>query len=200
VARNLTLLWMKDDPTGMELAEVRLTANRLTAVGVALGSQPSAYRLDYRLETSPGFFTSRLRCTCRGEGWSRAVDLSRAPGGPWRISARSSGESDLPPPGGSAAALDGAVDCDLGLSPLTNTLPIRRERLLEVGSTVELVATWVSVPDLRIFPDQQRYTVDRADDRGATIRFEAVDGSFAANILVDRDGFVLDYPGIARRL
>ena len=32
------------------------------------------------------------------------------------------------------------------------------------------------------------------------IRYEAVDGSFTADIRVDRDGIVIDYPGIARRL
>jgi len=32
------------------------------------------------------------------------------------------------------------------------------------------------------------------------LRYEAIDGTFAANITVDRDGLVVDYPGIARRL
>jgi hypothetical protein len=32
------------------------------------------------------------------------------------------------------------------------------------------------------------------------VRYESTDGSFAANITVDRDGIVVDYPGIARRL
>ena len=37
-----------------------------------------------------------------------------------------------------------------------------------------------------------------ADHR--VVRFEAVDGSFAADITLDNDGVVTDYPGIARRL
>jgi hypothetical protein len=32
------------------------------------------------------------------------------------------------------------------------------------------------------------------------IRYEASDGSFAADVTLDRDGLVIDYPGIARRL
>ena len=32
------------------------------------------------------------------------------------------------------------------------------------------------------------------------IRYEAVDGSFTADIRADGDGIVIDYPGIARRL
>jgi hypothetical protein len=32
------------------------------------------------------------------------------------------------------------------------------------------------------------------------IRYEALEGSFKADIRVDRDGFVIDYPGIAPRL
>jgi hypothetical protein len=32
------------------------------------------------------------------------------------------------------------------------------------------------------------------------LRCEATDGTFTADIKVDQEGFVLDYPGIARRL
>jgi hypothetical protein len=32
------------------------------------------------------------------------------------------------------------------------------------------------------------------------IRYEATDGSFAADLTLDPDGIAIDYPGIARRL
>jgi len=41
--------WVKDDPPGMEFAQVTLTPRRLRAVGVAIGSTPVGYRLDYVL-------------------------------------------------------------------------------------------------------------------------------------------------------
>jgi hypothetical protein len=37
------------------------------------------------------------------------------------------------------------------------------------------------------------------DGGSRVIRFEAVDGTFDADITLDPDGIVTDYPGIARR-
>jgi uncharacterized protein len=59
---------------------------------------------------------------------------------------------------------------------------------------------WVSVPDLSVRADGQRYAFVSADQYQRVIRYEATDGTFAANITVDPDGLVIDYPGIARRL
>jgi hypothetical protein len=59
---------------------------------------------------------------------------------------------------------------------------------------------WVSVPDLGVHADGQRYTFMSATQDQSIIRYEAVDGSFAADITFDADGVVLDYPGIAHRL
>ena len=61
--------WVKDDPVGIEFAELAVAGERLTATGVAIGSAPLPYRLDYELKTEPAFVTARLRVTSRGEGW-----------------------------------------------------------------------------------------------------------------------------------
>lgn len=192
--------WVKDDPFGVEFAEIELSPQRLRAEGVAIGSDPMPYRLDYELETAAGYLTSRLRVSSRGEGWKRTLDLQRSPEGSWVIDADEVGDVDLPPAGGDPAALGGALDCDLGLSPMTNLMPILRHDLLAGGGPVELTAAWVSVPDLAVVADGQRYTFVRADAEARVIRYEALDGTFTAEIAVDREGFVLDYPGIARRL
>jgi uncharacterized protein len=59
---------------------------------------------------------------------------------------------------------------------------------------------WVAVPALTVTPDGQRYRHLRSGADHHRIRYEAIDGSFAANITVDSDAVVLDYPAIARRL
>jgi hypothetical protein len=95
--------------------------------------------------------------------------------------------------------LTGALDCDLGLSPVTNLMPILRNELHAGGDPIELTAAWVSVPDLSVRADGQRYaSIGTASDR--VVRYEAGDGTFTADITVDVDGLVIDYPGIARRL
>jgi len=79
-------------------------------------------------------------------------------------------------------------------------MPILRHKLLSGGNPVELTMAWVSIPDLSVRADGQRYASLRTDSDHRLIRYEASDGSFAADITLDSDGIVVDYPGIARRL
>ena len=183
-ARLQAVAWVKDDPFGVEFARVRLSADHLTATGVAIGTDPAPYRLDYTLETGEGFVTSRLQVTAESEEGRRALDLRRSAEGRW------SADVELPD-------LAGALDCDLGLSPLTNSMPALRHGLLEQpGEPVDFVMAWVSVPDLRMHASPQRY----APLGGGVVRFESLDDDFTAEITFDADGLVVDYPGIARRL
>jgi uncharacterized protein len=192
--------WVKDEPFGVEFAEIAIASRRLAATGVAIGTAPLPYRLDYELETEVGFVTKRLRVTSRGEGWRRELDLRRDEEGVWRAVTNGEGDVDLPPAGGDTARLADALDCDLGLSPVTNMMPILRHDLLHGGGPIELTTAWVEVPALAVRADGQRYRhVSSAADRHV-IRFEAVDGSFSADITVDADAVVVDYPGIARRV
>jgi hypothetical protein len=194
--------WSKTEPFGAEFAEIRTDGDALFAHGVAIGSAPSPYRLDYELETAPAFVTSRLVVRARGDGWMRSLDLRRAGSGAWDEKYSESGK----PPLATRAATDlrtlvGALDVDLGLSPLLNTPPVLRHGLLRGGS-VDLVMAWVSVPELTVHRSPQRYTFVRALDGGQSlVRFESLaqDG-FKADITYDAEGFVLDYPGIATRI
>jgi hypothetical protein len=195
------LAWAKEDPVGAEFALATRTGRCLQAVGVAVHEYPRPHRLDYRLQTDAGFGTARLRVVARGAGWRRELVLARTGAGAWTIAARAAGAVALPPPGGDAAALAGAVDCDLGLSPLTNTLPVLRLGLLHGGPPHELLVAWVAVPELSVRPYAQRYIPKGADARGRpVVRYEDAGGGFAADLTFDTDGYVLHYPGLAHRL
>jgi uncharacterized protein len=182
--RLRAVAWAKDDPPGMELAEVRLAGSELGASGVAIGSDPVPYRLDYSLVTGHGFVTTVLRIEARGEGLHNMLELSRSEAGRWSSNGR-----ELP-------NLDDALDCDIGLSPLTNSMPVLRHRLLAETRPVELLMAWVSVPDLSVHASPQRYT--GLGDR--VVRFDSLDDPFTADITFDDDGLVVNYPGIGRRL
>ncbi|MGO2041911.1 MAG: putative glycolipid-binding domain-containing protein [Cellulosimicrobium funkei] len=99
----------------------------------------------------------------RGLGWSRHLDLVRMPDGAWRADVR---EAGTPPSGLAApgvedpATLDRALDCDIALCPVTNTMPILRLGLLgddPPAHETHLVMAWVEVPSLRVLRSDQVY-------------------------------------------
>jgi hypothetical protein len=96
------------------------------------------------------------------------------------------------------SALDDALDCDLALSPLTNTMPVLRHGLLDRGRPVELLMAWVSVPDLAVIPSRQRYDHRRRRGRFSIVRYESESRDFAADLKFDQDGICVEYPRIGR--
>ncbi len=200
--------WSKTrEQGGAEWADVTLGPGTLVARGVGVAARPVPYRMAYRLEAGPGYVTRRLRVDTAGEGWSRRLDLRRSEAGSWSATARATGRPPLlrghplPPPGAGADvldALDGALDCDLGWCPLTNTMPVLRHGLLEPSQPHDFLMAFVEVPDLAVRPSFQRYSFVRRDGEGAIVRYES--GSFTADIRFDEDGLVVDYPRLGRRL
>ena len=192
------IAWVKEDG-GAEFADVLIQPHRLTASGIAIGSSAHGYRLDYKVETRSDFITSGLLVTARGEGWSRRLDLRRLRSGRWTARTSSRGNAEMPAPGGDMTAFDEALDCDLALSPLTNSMPVIRRGLLEGGGPVEFLMAWVSVPDLSVHPSRQRYTFLRKSGDISVVRYESESRDFVAELTFDADGLVIDYPGIGRR-
>jgi uncharacterized protein len=140
-----------------ETAQAELDERALRASGTQLGTDPLPYRLDYRLDASgEGYVTRSVRIAASGEGWARRLQLQRNPGGDWTREVGSEGELDLPAPG-DASDLGEALDCDLGFSPLTNTMPVLRHDLHRRAGRVDFVMAWISVPDLRVHASHQRY-------------------------------------------
>jgi hypothetical protein len=62
------LLWMKDDPLGMEHADVEIGDGGLEATSTALGTCPVAYRLDLALRADAAWVTRRLALRATGDG------------------------------------------------------------------------------------------------------------------------------------
>jgi hypothetical protein len=83
------------------------------------------------------------------------------------------------------------ADVDLSFTPATNTLPIRRLDL-RVGDQAEIEVAWLTWPDLDVRPVRQAYA-RLADDR-----YRYTQGDFAAELVVDDQGLVLDYEGLWR--
>jgi hypothetical protein len=172
------LVWRGLEEWLAEAAAVVIDGGRLTASGTQLGAEPVPYRVDYELVTADRFVTARLSAVARTGGGERRLELLRHPDGGWTVDG--AGRPDL----------DAALDCDLGNSPLTNTMPILR------AGGGDFVMAWVSVPDLAVHRSPQRY--EAIDAR--RVRYVGLDTGFSAELELDDDGLVVRYPRLAERL
>ena len=91
-------------------------------------------------------------------------------------------------------SLEGADFFDLGFSPLFNSLPVWRDRVLESGEARDYVMRFVTVPELSVTESNQRY--EPLGDR--RLRFRS--GAFTAELDFDDDGIVARYEGLAERV
>jgi len=82
----------------------------------------------------------------------------------------------------------GCVDVDLGFSPITNTLPIRRLDLA-VGASATVRAAWLRFPELELEVLEQVYRRVSKDQYA----YESGGGRFRADLTVDASGLVRRY-------
>ena len=183
--RIIDLTWEWLDRPGLEHARLELDGEEIIAsvvVVTVLDGQP--LRLNYA-----------MRCDSRWRFRTTLIEIESAPARACRsIDATDAGWAV---DGHARPDLAGCVDIDIMGSPITNTLPIRR-LTWPAGEMRELKMAYIALPDLEVAPVLQRYTrLDDADSSpGASQRFayRAVASGFSAELLVDGDGFVLDYP------
>jgi hypothetical protein len=139
---------------------------------------------------SIGFDAAWTARSARVEGRSAAgpseVSLAGDGAGAWEIN------------GKAAPALEGCLDVDLESSALTNAFPVRRLRLA-IGDDAEAPAVYVRAADLRVERLEQRYRRLDDDEDRQRYGYTAPRFGFACELLYDRFGLVLDYPGIATR-
>ena len=137
----------------------------------------------YEIACDTWFHTQRANIFLRDSSGERSLKID-ARDGRWFENGR---ENEM---------IKGTVDIDLGWSPSTNTLPIRRLNL-EVGqASGEVIAAWVRFPELALQPLPQEYT--RLAER--QYRYSSRGGAFVANLVVDDHDLVLDYEGFWQRV
>ena len=122
----------------------------------------------------------------------QTLNLTVDPEQRWQVTRQPGQERATPD---DTEALHGLIDVDLGFSPITNTLPIRRLDPA-IGEAVAVTAAWVRFPELTIEPLPQRY-IRLAERR---YRYESAGGAFVAEIEVDDLGLVTAYEGGWRRV
>lgn len=94
------------------------------------------------------------------------------------------------------AELNGAIDIDITATPFTNTIPIRRLKLKK-NRTEEISVVYITVPELNVSAERQRYTCLIPNKR---YRFEQIDTGFVREIETDENGLVVVYHGVFKRI
>ena len=169
--------------TGLERFELLQTAEQWVLRGTILAMSSSAAEARYEIVCDAQFRTQRVQIVLCDAGGERRLEVT-AENGRWSAN------------GHEAPSVRGAIDVDLGWSPSTNTLPIRRLGL-EVGqSSGEFTAAWVRFPELVLEPLPQEYR--RLSER--EYLYMSRGGAFQAKLLVDDHGLVVDYEGFWRRV
>ena len=181
-------MWQAWSTPGLEAMHVSADDTGVRARGVAIGLEDGRpYTIRYELRCDRGWRARTLDAwTLTEPGVSLA--LSSDGRGRW-----------TGPDGTHRAALDGCVDVDLPSTVFTNTLPIRRLGLAP-GRSDEISVVYVAVPELTVSVARQRYTCLAWGPEGGRYRFESLGSDFTAEITLDADGLVVEYPHIARRV
>ena len=152
----------------------------LSLVGTVLGAEDGApVRIEYRVLTDADGMTTAAHVRDLRGFEQRTLTLERDAKGNWTVD------------GAKVRGLKGATDVDLGCSPSTNTLPIRRLHL-GVGASKTIKAAWVRFPELTVVKADQKYT--RLDE--FTYRYAS--GDFEAELTVDDENLVAAYAKWAR--
>ena len=146
--------------------------------GVALSSSTTLRlddnlgRIDYELEADAAWHTLGATITVSGRA-DRRITIERGDAG-WAVD------------GEHRPDLDACIDLDLGWTPATNILPLRRTSL-GVGASVETTAAWLRFPELDLVVAQQTYT--RTGPRTVVYR----SATFEAELAITEAGIVTRY-------
>ena len=172
--------WLLVADPGSERADLWQEADGWTIEGTVKAFVDEPIRVSYTVRCSPDWETRAVAVNETRHDSERDFDLVVDGDRTWWMG------------GHAVTALEGCVDVDLGVTPSTNTLPIRRLGL-EVGASAEIVAAWIRFPELDIVPATQRYT------RLAEHRYLYESNTFSAELDVDDLGLVVTYQGIWER-
>jgi uncharacterized protein len=172
--RRVAWRW-SDEVEADEHCTLTIRETGLSLVGTVMGAEGGLpVRVEYRVLADRAGFTTAVHVRDLRGFDTRTLGLERNAKGSWTVD------------GNAMRSLKGCTDIDLGCSPSTNTLPIRRLRLA-IGASQTIQAVWVRFPELTVVKASQTYT--RLDE--STYRYSS--GTFEAELTVDDDGLVATY-------
>jgi hypothetical protein len=146
----------------------------------------ATWAVEYALEVDAAWATRSARIRGRSAGAFSSALLEADGAGHWLAG------------GKPARHLDGCLDVDLEASAMTNALPVRRMDL-PVGAQEAAPAAYVRAAGLAVERLEQTYARTADEASCQCYDYAAPAFGFAARLVYDQSGLVLDYPGIAVR-
>jgi hypothetical protein len=182
------VMWAPWEGPGLEHLRLATSDRGIVANGLVIGLEAGRpFRIGYEVHCDSRWRVRKVRAAAP-DSERPVLELHADGKGHWK---RLGGE---PMP-----ELDGCIDVDISATPFTNTLPIRRLGL-GPGQSEELAVAYIRVPELLAGAERQRYGCMEVRADGGLYRFEALPSGFMADLPVDAEALVLDYPGLFRRL
>ncbi|HEV7367542.1 putative glycolipid-binding domain-containing protein [Arenibaculum sp.] len=181
------IVWECLDRPGLEHLELRFGAGEIVAGGLVLVDLgEGVQRLAYDMRCGPDWSFRSAVLTLDAAGRSRRLELRRDEAGRWTVD------------GAPRPDLDGCAYPDVMVTPFTNTLPIRNLGLAP-GETRHIRVAYVRLPEFDAVAAAQAYTRLDPAEPPARFRYDGLFRDFTAELAVDRDGVVIDYPPVWRR-
>lgn len=182
------VFWSNWNMPGLQHLQLLQSENEIIAIGTILSLA----------ENIP--FHATYRILCDNQWHVRTVQIALIGSQTPSIQLRTDGKGHWTNDTGNAIpSLDGCIDIDISATPFTNTLPIRRLHLAK-GVPSDIAVVYIKVPELTLQSMQQRYTCLEHAATGGAYHYEGPLHEFRADLPVDQDGLVLDYPELFRRV
>lgn len=175
-----TILWRRIDTPGHDACALWSSSDAWRLAGTAVfSSEGQPCRLCYEVECDASWRTRSAKVT----GWMGRTALrlfiEAMPEGRWEFN------------GTEQAEVKGLVDVDLGFTPATNLIQLRRLSL-GVGQAIDAPVVYLNFPELtisRLEHTYRRAAPDRYDYQAPTFNYAGV-------LQVSSVGFVTHYPDL----
>jgi uncharacterized protein len=180
---QFNILWTGREYYSLENCLVEISPSGADISSVLVGKYENRiYRVEYHIKTNPDWETQFVHIVSRHSNREQQFRLHKYSADRWIADGKTIRE------------FTGCTDVDIAVTPFTNTLPINRLKL-DINETQQVRVIYFDLLQLEVKAMDQQYT--RLDE--SRYHYENIPNDFEADITVDENGFVVDYPSLFTR-
>jgi uncharacterized protein len=180
---QINIVWTGLEYHSMENCLIRGGMKGTTIDSTIIGLyEGKIYKADYTIKVNEKWETQELSIRSRHSDHEQDILLTKNSEGDWMMNDEK------------MYAFTGCFDVDIAITPFTNTLPIKRLALNnDEEQTISVI--YFDLLNWEVKPVKQLYR--RISEN--LYHYENTPNSFEADIKVDKDGFVIEYPKLFNR-